>query len=1174
MTPLADRPWARRLRRIVTGVPFLVTAAVVVALFVAYTLAGFFLVPRLISYYTPRYVQEQLKRRAEIGEVRFNPLLFKLELKRFRVQEADGRPLLAFDRLFVDFELSSILRRAWTFAELQLDAPRVDAVLSRDGRLNLAKLLDAFPKSEPPPEPAPPPRMLIQHAVLRGGSTSFTDLSGRAPHTATLEPINIELHDVTTIRERRGPYAISAALDGGGVVGWEGEVSLNPVASNGRFEVRGFPLATAWRFVQDDLAVAEPTGQVDADVRYRFTYQDQAPAVKIEGLEVTVSGLALAQRDKTPLLDLEKIRLAGGRGDLTAHDLTVSEISVSRGRVSAIMARDGVVNWQSLMVTSPTSGEPPASTNRPAASSPAPSPWRVAVEKVRVEEIALSFVDQSRTVPLTVEVGNLSLDLSARLETGPAGPAGTVEGLGLKLARAALREAATSKTPVHTIDQIAVEGGRVDLGARQVTVSRVTVTGGVTSLTRSVDGSLPWVAMLMPADHGKPPAPSASAAARPRPAPATAEKPWRVALDRFEQTGHRVTFVDQSVTPAAAFAIDGIKVSAQDLQSDGKKPIPFDTSFRVMQGGRFTARGRVAPDGPRVDATLNLARLALPPAQPYIAQHAAVVLRSGEVSTAGRVTYRGDRGRQEVTFTGTADTDNLQVVEADGGEPVVGWKNVHAETIRFGLAPDRLAIDEVRLTELDGRLVIFKDKSLSLAKLIKPAGAPPGAAPGSGPGAPAAPAGAATPASPADAGPGFPITVDRVRVDNSSMSFADLSLVLPFATRVHTLNGVVAGLGSDADTRATMKLDGRVDEFGLVKVDGALSAFRPKLFTDIKVSFRNVPMNTLSPYSATFAGRRIRAGTMNVELEYKIDRSALAGDNKVVLQQLQLGERVESPGAMRLPLDLAIAILSDSDGKIDIDLPVRGNVDSPEFSYGHLIWQALVTVITKIVTSPFRALGGLFGGSDAEGLQAIAFEAGSDTVLPPEREKLKRVAEVLGKRPRLKLTVHGGYETKTDGEALRSLRVRADLAQRLGVKLKPGEDLGPVAFDQAKTQRALEAMLNERAGAKAVDVFQTGYEKTREKKAERANPLLSIVGRGSPDRDFYQALFRRLVEIAPLSDSEVTALGQRRGEAAMRVLKESAGSSAARVETGDTEAAASAERNSIPTRLELGAVGS
>ena len=141
------RRWPQRLRRLVTTVPFLITVAVVAALAVAYTLAGFFLVPRLIRTYVPRYVQEQLKRRAEIGEVRLNPLLLKLEIKHFRLQEADGRPLLGFDRLFVDFELSSLFRRAWTVAEFQLEAPRLDVVLTRDGRLNLADLLDAFPQA-------------------------------------------------------------------------------------------------------------------------------------------------------------------------------------------------------------------------------------------------------------------------------------------------------------------------------------------------------------------------------------------------------------------------------------------------------------------------------------------------------------------------------------------------------------------------------------------------------------------------------------------------------------------------------------------------------------------------------------------------------------------------------------------------------------------------------------------------------------------------------------------------------------------------------------------------------------------------------------------------------------------------------------------------------------------
>jgi hypothetical protein len=497
---------------------------------------------------------------------------------------------------------------------------------------------------------------------------------------------------------------------------------------------------------------------------------------------------------------------------------------------------------------------------------------------------------------------------------------------------------------------------------------------------------------------------------------------------------------------------------------------------------------------------------------------------------------------------------------------VLAWKSLRADTVRFGLGPDRLQIDEVRLAELDGRVVISQDKTLNLARLMKPSSAPPptDSRPPAARGAP--------PAAGSDAAPGFPVIVERVRIDESAMNFADLSLALPFATRVHELRGMVVGLGSDTATRATMKLDGRVDEFGLVTVDGALSAFHPKVFTDIAVLFRNVPMSLLAPYSVTFAGRRIAGGTMDLDLQYKIDRSALQGDNKVVLQQLRLGERVESPGAMRLPLDLAIAILSDAQGRIDIELPVRGNVDHPEFSYGHLIWQALVTVITKIATSPFRALGALLGG-EGEGLDTIAFEPGRDTVRPPERQKLRRVAEVLGKRPRLKLTVHGGYEAAVDGEALRALRVRQDLARELEVTLKPGEDPGPVALDQAKTQRALEALLTERAGGAAVAEFQADYEKRTGKAAQRVNPMLALVGRGSPDRAFYEALLGRLVETAPLSEAEVTALGQRRGEAAARALKEDAGGVAARVEVGATEAASRADAKAVPTRLELGAVG-
>ena len=169
----------------------------------------------------------------------------------------------------------------------------------------------------------------------------------------------------------------------------------------------------------------------------------------------------------------------------------------------------------------------------------------------------------------------------------------------------------------------------------------------------------------------------------------------------------------------------------------------------------------------------------------------------------------------------------------------------------------------------------------------------------------------------------------------------------------------------------------------------------------------------------------------------------------MVLNQFTLGERVEAPNAINLPLDLAIALLSDSEGKIDVAMPVSGNVDNPEFNYGHVIRQAIVNLITKIVTAPFRALGGLLGDKGQQ-MDAIAFNPGSDRLLPPELKKLKKVSEALEKRPRLGLVVQGRFDPEVDGEALRTERVQRALAEEMGAKPAPDENPGPPRSRQRK----------------------------------------------------------------------------------------------------------------------------
>ena len=303
----------------------------------------------------------------------------------------------------------------------------------------------------------------------------------------------------------------------------------------------------------------------------------------------------------------------------------------------------------------------------------------------------------------------------------------------------------------------------------------------------------------------------------------------------------------------------------------------------------------------------------------------------------------------------------------------------------------------------------------------------------------------------------------------------DLGLVIPFATRIHVFDGVATDIFTARSDRATLKFEGRVGQYGQAKVDGALNPFEHKTYTDINVMFGNVAMPPLSPYSATFAGRKIQSGKLDMDLEYKIENHQLKSNNKIVLEQFTLGERVESPNAISLPLDLAIALLTDSEGKINASVPVEGNVDDPNFRYGKLVWDAFVTLINKVVTAPFNALASVFGGTQ-EHIDAVLFEPGRDSIPPPEREKLHKVAEALAQRPKIMLTVHGQFDPKRDGEALRSLQVRRALAQKLEVDLKPDEDPGPVAFGSAKTQQALEELAVERGGVKALDEFEASYE--------------------------------------------------------------------------------------------------
>jgi len=1101
-------------------IPYAKPLAITLGVIVIYAVLGFVVVPRLIERAVPDYVAEHLQRKATIGKVRFHPFIFKLDVRDFALAEPDGTPIVGFRRLLVDFELSSLFRWAWTFSRIGVEGLNVNVDVMPDGRLNFALLAETLLKNDQPESVAKssegaPPRLVFRHISLTGAAVTFSDHSDVTPASVTLKPISLELHDISTLPDGEGPHAIRAQIPGGGTLSWSGRTSLYPIASNGEISLTGVRPKIAWRFLRDETSLSEPKGSVDISARYRFLYTPQVVQFALENLHLTAKGIGLTRAgDPGPMLALHTIEASGGRFDLASHEVTLPEIAVRGGGVVVDVDESGELNWQKLIRTRKTGAE--AATDARAKGRP----WKVRLDSVRVAEVALDYADSSRAIPITVNTSGIKVSLAARLEAAQAGTQVEVSDLAIALSDVKMSEPGVEE-PLVALDEVVVAGGELDLKETHAAVKRVTVKGGQVRVARNAEGHIRIVDVAAAAKTAKARRELDAALERAR----EQGRGWQFALGALEVDGVHVALRDEGFGGAISYDVDDVKAAFNDIRSNGKTPIRFDAQLRIAQGGVVRAKGEIGELGQRITAAVNVQRLNLKPMQPLVAARSATRLESGVFSTAAKIAYRAGKTRPDLQVTGTLDVSDLLLKDAGSGERLVAWKSLATKGISFRLDPAKLDVGEIRLVEPDAKIVVFKNRSLNLAKAL----APP--APKESGGSPRAerktPSGSSPPVSPSPAAP--EIGVESIVVEKGEVDFSDLSLVLPFAAKIEDLRGSVAGISSDPASRAVAKLEGRVGEYGLARVEGSVNVIQPKMFTDITVIFRNVAMSPLSPYSVTFAGRKIDRGRLALNLQYKIQKGHLLGDNKVVLEQFTLGERVEAPGALDLPLDLAVALLTDSDGKIDVAIPVSGNVDDPKFSYGHLIWQAVGTLIKNIVTAPFRALGALFGGG-GENLNSIAFNPGDTRLLPQESEKLKRVATALGKRPQLRVTLEGQYGEK-DRVALRQRNVAAAVAEKLGQPAAPGGSPPPVNPADAKTQRALEALFTERNSAQGLTQFATEVEKERGKPVQRVNALLAVVGKPSADVAFYDALLKRLNDSAPIGDDILRKVAQARARA-------------------------------------------
>jgi hypothetical protein len=994
------------------------------------------------------------------------------------------------------------------------------------------------------------PRLAVERFVLEQGKVDVSDQ--HAGYVNTISPLNFELSTFSTLPDQTGNYRVSAASLLGGKLTWTGSVSLSPMQARGELTLENAALAELGAYLKPYVRVNLQSGRLSAVLPYSFAYQAGHFEAGLTGASIQLRDLTLAAAEgRDALATLKQVNVEGIDANLATRVVSVGALRVEGGALALIRQADGTLNWAQLSVPTTLGDGAPVEGGLPLT-------WALQVRELALDQVAITAMDQTVNPPLTLGVAKAKLSLGLTAEQTDKALNLMVKDSGLTLNTLTLVRG--TQTPL-TLDQLGFSDGSLNLGARQVTMGRVFSQGGQLQLQRDMAGQLNLMKIF-------------PKVAAPRPnglAPGDGdnkESAWKVMANLVQLDQWGAAIEDQAT---------GIKVNLQNvvLQLDGasnqlSQPVQFKTTLSAREGGQLSAEGRVVLASGSVDAKVQVQQLALAPLQPLLSQYVKLTLAGGHVSAQGQVTTGTGRDKSPaLRYSGGMSISDLALNEA-GGVPFAAWTRVEASKMVAQLSPNGLEIPDLWVLEPNATLIIEDDHSLNATRfLVKPV-------PSKDPSTPALTTDQPEPDL-------FPVRIQRMRLKNAKVDFTDLSLRPQFGAKVVELNGVVTGLSSNRQARSQIELDGRVDEFGLARVRGEMNPFAPRDNTDVNVVFKNVNIVSASPYTMKFAGYKVAEGKISLDLQYKIRQGKMEGANQIVLDKLTLGEKVDSPDALDLPLQLAIALLKDNDGRIELGLPVSGDMSDPQFSYGAVVWKAIGNVLTKIVTAPFKALGSLLG-LGGEKMEAIEFDAASSVLLPPEQEKVKKLAEMLAKRDQLKLTVPSAYSAVADSAALKTLALRAEVARRMGGEVAAGETPGPLDLGDPSVQKIMRDLYAERLGAAALDEQKKVAEAAEAAHAATATPSAPPaklpLGQGVLKRlqgepqvvdatAFYRSLQTGLEQSQALAVHALSELGARRSAAVLAAM-ERAGVAGGRVLATPPEVVESAVGQPVMLKLGLG----
>jgi hypothetical protein len=648
-------------------------------------------------------------------------------------------------------------------------------------------------------------------------------------------------------------------------------------------------------------------------------------------------------------------------------------------------------------------------------------------------EFALQNITLTKYAPLyedfvrfVVKDGTVDVGATYRFELSASNRVASVTNAAFALHSFKLADPG-SGTNIVELPEFAVSGASVDAMARTAEINSITSDGGRLRLRRNADAALNVVELSKPADGAT-------------------NAPGGILLLLRSVTNAVAMLLSSTNARPARLELDNISLTAKNISNVPGTNLTATLTLRWNTNGTVKVDAETSFALPTADVQITLDKLELKPLDPYLEPKVNVFILDSKLSLTGKLRLRtATSGLPEVTFQGDARLDDFASADGVLAEDLLKWSSVRVSGLDANLNPPAVTIKEIAVDDAYARVVIETNGTINLlaALHIENTNAPAPAAEKPAKFKRANKTAVATsvpaPETNAPTARSLPkISIGSVVFSNAQLRLTDRSITPAVNMAIQQLGGTISRLSSDELQHADVNLHAKVDNGGPVEITGTINPLGKNLTMDLKITMKDADLTPTSPYSGKFAGYRIAKGKLGVDLAYKISDRKLAAKNLIILDQFTFGEKVDSPDATKLPVKLGVAVLKDRNGRIELDVPVEGSLDDPQFRLGKVIGRAILNVITKIITSPFAVLGSLFGGKGEE-ISYQDFPPGSSLLLTDGKSKLDSLASGLYERPALQLEIEGSVDPDADRKGLRQVRLYQQLRTKQWMSLRKSE---------------------------------------------------------------------------------------------------------------------------------------